>query len=189
MMETRAFWTDQSYDREHAAGGLGLYTESVHSHPEQFEGLWGDIAPVAFACAAWRVAAPPIMVPGFVRCHRRIVHAVCEPNGWDGTLTAHVQVASPLPAELTVSRDWWHDRGWREWPQVFGQFVEPGDQDFAKAPYARAYLQIDVPVPFADLPPTPKDPDDGVAETAHRAVAVLVGELNTLLVPLIDRLK
>lgn len=71
---------------------------------------------------------------------------------------------------------------------MFGQFVEPGDQDFAKAPYARAYPQIDVPVPFADLPPTPKGPDDGVSETAHRAVAVLVAELNTILVPIIERL-
>ncbi|MEV4460920.1 hypothetical protein ACWEQG_26405 [Microbispora sp. NPDC004025] len=190
MAGQQAFWIDGRSDRERVRyGGVSHYSERVWENIGEFEGVWGDIAPVAFACAAWRIATPPLTSPGFVRWHRRILSASCERNTWDGSLTARVTIVSPQPAALTVSRDWWRDRGWRGWPEIFGQFVEPAEQDLAKVPHLRPTLLVDAPVPLEDLPAAPDGPAHDLAETAHRALTVLVRELNDLLAPVIAHLE
>ncbi|RAY11506.1 hypothetical protein DPM19_29825 [Actinomadura craniellae] len=178
---TKSFWLDEEY---HDA-----YGEWVRRGLPEFDDSWGDIAPVLFACTAWWMAIPPRMTPGYVRWHRRVVSAECYRNTWDGTLTARAELVSPLPAELTCSREWWHDRGWREWPQTFGQFLEPSDHDLARAPHVRTLLLVEAPLPIDELPPAPPGPGDGVVDTARRAVRVLTRELNDLLTPIIDRLE
>jgi hypothetical protein len=188
MSQVQSFWTDQEYDREHAAEGHSRYGEAVRRNIEDFSETWGDIAPVAFACAAWRIATPPVMSPPFVRWHRRIIAATCRRNEWDGGLTAELRLASPLPAELAASREWWHDRGWRGWQEVFGQYVEPAEQDLAKSPYVRASLLIQAPLPLGRLPDAPADPFDDVEDTARRAVVALAKELSDLVAPIIGRL-
>lgn len=182
-------WIDGRFDREHAGEGLSRYTEQLWLNIAEFDGAWGDIAPVTFACAAWRIATPPISTPGFVRWHRRILSASCVRNTWDGSLTAHVTIVSPLPGPLTVSRDWGQDRGWQGWPEIFGQFVEPAEQDLAKAPHLRATLRVDAPLPLERLPAAPDVPDERLPDSAHRALVVLVSELNDLLGPVISRLE
>ncbi|MDL4776366.1 MULTISPECIES: hypothetical protein [Thermomonosporaceae] len=189
MNGQRAFWTDDRYDRERARGGAGRYAERLRDNVGEFGAAWGDIAPVEFACAAWRVATPPLTSPGYVRWHRRVLSATCVRNTWDGSLTARVRLVSPPPAPLTVSRTWWRDRGWQGWPEVFGQFVEPAEQDLAKAPHLRASLEMDAPVPLGRLPAAPDGLDGTLEETAHRALVVLVGELNELLAPIIAQLE
>jgi hypothetical protein len=184
-----AFWIDGRFDRERARGGRSRYAEHMWEHIGEFDGIWGDIAPVAFACAAWRLATPPLASPGFVRWHRRILTATCEPNAWDGSMTARVSLVSPLPAELTASRAWWRDRGWQGWPEVFGQFVEPAARDVTKIPYVRPVLLVDVPIPLDDLPATPDGPVPGLPETATRALTVLVRELDALIAPILDQLE
>jgi hypothetical protein len=184
-----AFWIDHDYDRERAATGLSRYGEHVRRNVADFADSWGDIAPVTFACAAWRLATDPSLTPGYVRWHRRVWHATCTRNVWDGSLTAHVMLVSPLPAELTVSREWWRDRGWREWPQTFGQFLEPSEQDLSKSPHVRATLLVDTPVPLDHLPAAPDGPGADFEETARHAVSVLVKELNELINPIIRRLE
>ena len=173
------FWLD---DR------AGRYAEVLGQHVAAFDGVWGDIAPVEFACVAWRLATPPVSDPGFIRWHRRVLDVRCTRNTYDGSLNGRVEIASPLPAELGRSKTWWRDQGWQEWPEIFGQFVTPSQADLAKIPYVRPVLLIDVPVPLDDLPPTPDAPGDDFPAAAHRALLVLVRELNRLVAPLITQL-
>ncbi|MEU8354912.1 hypothetical protein AB0C27_02765 [Nonomuraea sp. NPDC048882] len=178
----KAFWIDQEFDRDRD----GRYAVHVRKNLDEFE--WGDIAPVRFACTAWRLAAPPFLDPGYVRWDRRILEATCHRNTWDGTLYARVRVVSPLPEELRRSRTWWRDRGWLGWQETFGQYVEPTQQDLARIPFLRASLLVEAPVPLDDLPPEPEGPHEEVEQSAHRAVTVLARELNALVSPVLDQL-
>ena len=182
-----AFWIDESFDREHATGGHSRYAEEVHRQLAQFDPAWGDFAPVTFAVVAWRLAVS--LSPGYVRWHPRIVSATCLRSPWDGSLTCDITLVSPWPAQLTWSRQWDRDRGWRDWPQLFGQYTGPSEQDLTRAPHLRASLQIQAPVPLTDLPPAPAEASDDVAGAARRALIVLVRELNGLLDPVIDQLE
>jgi hypothetical protein len=126
-----------------------------------------------------------------VRWHRRVLTASCERNPWDGGLTARVSLVSPLPAELTWSRQWWRDRGWQDWPQTFGQYVVPTEQDLARSPYLRATLAVEAPLPLTGLPVAPEDPDapiEQIQEAARHAVSTVVRELNALLAPVVKQL-
>ena len=188
MAEPTTFWLDPRADPTRWSQD-GDYAALLHRHLADFDGIWGDIAPVAFACTAWRLAIPPIAVPGFIRCHQRVLTARCEQNSWDGSLTARITLVSPMPSALLASKAWWHDRGWQEWPQVFGQYVEPAPRDLAKYPFVRPVLHLDVPVPPDHLPTTPDGPDETLGATAQQALSSLVRELNRFLGPLIAQLE
>jgi hypothetical protein len=98
MNEPTAFWLN---DLKHPDS---RFADVLHANAGAFDGIWGDIAPVSFACEVWRLATPPVSVPGFVRWHRRVLTVRCERNTYDGSLTARVEVASPLPAALSTSK-------------------------------------------------------------------------------------
>ncbi|WP_157440323.1 hypothetical protein [Actinokineospora inagensis] len=174
------FWVERAKAAE--------YGGRVESHVGEFDGVFGDISPVGFACVAWRLAVPPVSIPGYVRWHRRILDVTCARSEWDGTLTTRVSMVSPWPAALDWPRDWTRDRNWRGWPSVLGQFVHPTARDLTTTPRLRASLLVEAPLPFEGLPPTPESPADAVAETARRAVAVLVRELDSLLGPIVAKL-
>ncbi|GAA3454311.1 hypothetical protein [Dactylosporangium matsuzakiense] len=177
----KTFWLDRDRDR---------YTARVEAHPNGFAYALGDIAPVAFACAAWTFATPPVLDPGYVRWHRRVLAATCRRNPFDGGLMARVELVSPLPAELTTTRAWWRDRGWRGWPELFGQFVQPGDRDLARYPHLRTTLLIEAPLPLDGLPAAPEPGTAGgaLAVAAARAVAVLARDLSDLIGPVLQQL-
>ncbi len=126
MAVQRAFWLDESVDREHAPDGRSRYGAEVRRRVAEFSDTWGDIAPVGFAVTAWRLATT--LSPGYVRWHRRIMSATCLRSAWDGSLIGEVHLVSRWPAELTWTRQWGRDRGWRDWPQLFGQYVAPSEQ-------------------------------------------------------------
>lgn len=177
----KTFWLDRDHDR---------YRAQIHAGRGAFAGALGDIAPVAFACTAWALATPPALDPGYVRWHRRVLSAACVRNPFDGGLTARVELVSPRPAELTTSRAWWRDRGWRGWPELFGQFVQPSDRDVSRHPHLRATLLVEAPLPLDGLPEAP-DVTTGVedlAASAERAVTVLVRHLTDLVGPLLQHL-
>jgi hypothetical protein len=187
MVIQQAFWLDESFDREHAPDGRSRYGADVRRRVGEFADAWGDIAPVTFAATAWRLATT--LSPGFVRWHRRIVSATCVRSPWDGSLTCQVTIVSRWPAELTWTKEWWRDRGWRDWPQLFGQYVVPSEQDLTRSPHLRALLLVEAPVRLDDLPAAPDGPDGELEQTARRAVTVLVRELNELLTPMIGQLE
>lgn len=186
MPGSRAFWLDEHFDREHGTDGRGRYDAEVLRRIDEFADTWGDISPVAFAATAWRTAVE--LSPGYVRWHRRISSATCAPSRWDGSMICSVSVISRWPAELTWTKQWQRDRGWRDWPQLFGQYTTPSDRDLTRSPHLRAELRVDAPVPLDDLPPAPDGPDASVLPAARRAVTVLVRELNDLLTPMIHQL-
>jgi hypothetical protein len=187
MAIQHAFWLDENFDREHAPDGHSRYGAEVRRRAGEFCDAWGDIAPVTFAVTAWRVATT--LSPGYVRWHRRIVSATCLRSPWDGSLTCEVNLVSPWPAELTWTKEWWRDRGWRDWPQLFGQYVPPSEQDLTRSPHLRALLLVQAPVRLDDLPAAPDGPDGELEQTARRAVTVLVRELNELLTSMIGQLE
>jgi hypothetical protein len=184
------FWIDQGYDRERATRpDPSRYAAQVRAHLDEFADALGDIAPVRFAATAWRLATPPALSPGYIRAHRRVLSAECARNEYDGSLGCRVTLVAPWPGELTASRAWAHDRAWREWPVVLGQYVEPAPRDLARAPYARATLLVEAPVPMAGLPPSPDGRDEDVPGAATRAVTALVRELNALLEPILRQME
>jgi hypothetical protein len=185
----RVFWLDRGYDRERATGGASRYGDRVRHGAAEFADSYGDIAPVTFACTAWRLGIPPALSPGFVRWHRRVISATCRRNAWDGTLVAEVTLVAPWPTALTASRQWWRDRGWRDWPDTFGQFVQPSERDLGRRPHLRASLLVEAPLPLDGLPAAPRGPGDRVEESARRALVVLTRELNELLAPVVDQLE
>jgi hypothetical protein len=182
-----AFWIDDGFDREHAADGRSRYGEEVRRRIDDFAGAWGDIAPATFAVVAWRLATT--LEPGYVRRHPRIVAATCARSPWDGSLIGEVTLVSPWPAQLTWSRQWDRDRGWRDWPQLFGQYAPPSERDLTRSPHLRASLLVQAPVRLDDLPPAPERPGGDVDQVARRSVAVLVRELNELLDPIVAQLE
>ncbi|GLW06506.1 hypothetical protein Misp01_16360 [Microtetraspora sp. NBRC 13810] len=189
MSEPVAFWVDHDYDRERAGDGVSRYGEHVRNNAAEFADCYGDIAPVAFACTAWRIATSPVLSPGYVRWHRRILSARCVRNQWDGTLSARIELVSPRPATLTWSPDWQGDREWRDWPQTFGQFLEPSEQDLVKTSYLRAMLLIQTPIPLDGLPEAPAEPQDALEDTARRTVVLLARKLNEAVMPIVRQLE
>jgi hypothetical protein len=189
MSEAVAFWVDHDYDREHAHDGVSRYGEQVKAEAEAFADAYGDIAPVSFACTAWRLATAPALSPGFVRWHRRVLSARCVRNEWDGSLSARIELVSPRPATLTWSPDWQGDREWRDWPQTFGQFLEPSHQDLVKTSYLRAMLLVQTPIPLEGLPGPPAGPHDDLEGTARRTVVLLTRRLNEAVGPIIRQLE
>lgn len=189
MGAVRALWIDGGYDTERGDGGTARYDAHIHRNLSEFTGSFGDIAPISFACTAWRLSVPPELCPGYVRWHRRILDVACIRNQWDGTLTARMTLVSPWPGVLAWPREWCRDRNWQGWPNLFGQFVHPTARDIAAKPYLRASLLVEAPLAFDGLPPAPDRPGQAVAETARRAVAVLVRELDDLVQPIIQKLE
>jgi hypothetical protein len=187
MAAAQAFWIDQDFDREHAPDGISRYGGEVRERASEFAESWGDISPVTFAVTAWRLATA--LTPGYVRWHRRIVAATCLRSPWDGSLICDVSLVSPWPAELTWTRQWWRDRGWRDWPQLFGQYVPPSEQDLTRSPHLRACLLVQAPIPLDGLPPAPAGPQAEMPGRARLAISVLVRELNDLISPLIEQLE
>lgn len=183
----RVFWIDQGYDRERGTADAGRYATHVRASTGAFTDTIGDISPVGFACVAWRLATD--LAPGYVRAHRRVLDATCVRNEYDGGLGARVTLITPWPAELTANRAWNHDQGWRDWPVVLGQYVQPPPRDVARAPHARATLLVEAPLPLDGLPAAPESENDDLATAATRAVTVLVRELNTLLAPMVRQLE
>ena len=187
MATSQAFWIDQDFDREHAPDGISRYGAEVRGQASEFAESWGDISPFTFAATACRLATA--LRPGYVRWHRRIVSATCLRSPWDGSLTCEVNLVAPWPAELTWTMQWWRDRGWRDWPQLFGQYVPPSEQDLTRSPHLRASLLVQAPVRLDDLPPAPPGPGDEVSRRAQLAVAVVVRELNDLISPVVQQLE
>lgn len=188
MPQTTIAWTDQQYDRENAGTYGSRFAEHVWGHAEEFDDCWDDISPVGFACVSWRLATAPHLDPGYVRLHRRVLSAECRRNGWDGSLTVEARLVSPWPEALASSKVWGQDRGWRGWPETFGQFLAPSQEELSRVPHLRPVLLVDAPLSLADLPPVPDAARADLPELAMRAVGVLVREINDLLGPMVGRL-
>jgi hypothetical protein len=201
-----AFWTDDEYDREHASDGMSRYGHYVRSAArsgliaECWDGTWDDaeVRRVRFAAAAWETASSPVMSPGYVRRHPRLLSGRVEYCAWDGTLTGVAELVAPWPHPLARSRDWQHGEWWRDWPveQAYGGgehfdewYREPAENEIASDRYLMTTARMVFPLPLSGLPAAPSGPDDDVEDTAREAVMALVAAMNVVVGPVLAALE
>jgi hypothetical protein len=188
-----AFWVDRGYDREHASDGVSRYGACLRD--AAFEPWTDDDQATEWAVFAWRRATGPVMSPGYVRYHPRVLAARLERSGWDGSLVAGVTLVSAWPEQLTAAlaravRLGDKDAYWRDWPaeRLGGDSVsyhEPGEADVAARPYLLTTLSLQFTVPPAALPQPPATPA-AVLGAGQQAVAAVVAQLNPIVGPVLS---
>jgi hypothetical protein len=188
-----AFWVDRDYDREHASDGNSRY--GTYLRDATFEPWTDHDQAVEWAVFAWERATGPVMSPGYVRYHPRVLGVRLERSGWDGSLVAGVTLVSAWPEQLTralaraVRLDD-QDAYWQDWPAEYRSggtacYYEPSEADIA----ARPYLLTTVSSQFAVRPAALPDPPAGSAarlEAGRQAVAVVLAELNRIVGPVLS---
>lgn len=192
-----AFWVDADYDRNSASDGVsrfGAYIRQSSLVAESWAGTYDDdqVRRVLFAAAVWETANSPVMSPGYVRCHSRVLRARLECNWWNVTLTGVVELVTPWPAPLARSRDWQAGASWRDWPvESLGNekyYREPGDEELSGRRYLLNFSRLAFPLAEVQLPDAPSGP--GQAPSAAReTVSALVGALNDVITPVISCLE
>ena len=150
---------------------------------------------VRFAAAAWSTATGPVMAPGYVRHHPRVLAGKVACNAWDGTLNGLVRLVTPWPQPLAQSRAW-HSAGswWEDWPsQPYGgdtvSYREPDDDETAARRYLMASAALIFPLSARALPAAPAGPRDDVEDRAREAVRVLTRAMNGVVAPVIELLE
>jgi hypothetical protein len=184
----RVCWVDADWDRTNASDGVSRYGAYLRGHTEEFEPFHGpDAGGITldageFAAAALRVATGPIMSPGYVGWHPRVLdHMVShgetpEPD----RLVCVVTLAISLPRWLGVP--WW------SWAERFGDpWCEPGDDRHA----ALASLELRWPLHTSALPRPgpPAAPGEPNLRDAKASVAALVAAINATAGPVLAALE
>jgi hypothetical protein len=188
-----AFWVDRGYDLEHASDGISRF--GAYLRDTAFEPWTDDDQAVEWAVFAWRRATGPVMSPGYVCYHPRILAARLERSGWDGSLAARVTLVSDWPEQLTAAltgsvKLGARDAYWHDWPaENLGggavSYHEPGEADVAARPYLLTTLSLQFTVPPAALPEPPAT-SAGLLSAGQQAVAVVVAELNQIVGPVLN---
>lgn len=197
-MITKAFWIDYEYDADHANRANGSrYFDYITDKAGAFEDCWDweEVPKARFAATAWRIATGPIMAPGYVRIHPRILGVDLERSDWDGSLLACVDLITPPPHALQSSSEWGGGKWWRSWPSESlssrEAYYYPSGEDLAKDPYIlpSVSLRFLIPddrvlAPPADHPSLPE-----LQHAAQHCVKALVDELNASITPVIEKLE
>jgi hypothetical protein len=196
--DVAAFWIDYDDDRQNTSNGVSRYSAYGRRSSmlaESWDGTWDDpqVGQARFAEAAWATATTPVMSPGFVRCHPRVISAAVQFNAWDATLNGSVQLVTPWPHALASFSDWRRDVWWQDWPaETLGgvRWREPYGHELTGHAYlmASAWLLFPLRAP-AGVPPAPSGPDDRVEAAAREAVATLVRAMNAVVIPVIETLE
>lgn len=197
-----AFEIDAEYDRDHSDDGVSRYgayvRDRMSTFAEAWDGTWDD-GTVPFATTAWRTATGPVMSPGYVRHHQRILSAQIVRNEWDGSLAADVSLAIFQPPSLRFMRSE-HNMGiWRDWPTEhdFGRdatvFLDPSGEDVIRSSYLMASARLCFSLPDAQAAlavPHAGWALPGAAEAeAREAVAILVDALNEVVGPVLRQIE
>jgi hypothetical protein len=189
-----AAWLDLGYDREFASDGVSRYGAYLRDRAS----WWDDddaesdsvYAGARSAARCWEIANGPIMAPGLVRLHPRILTAHAAVDDYDGRqVVLTVRLVAGLPDGLRRLLS-----GWRSWQyQQRGlsepAWVEPYDRTGRPVRMALPTLTLSWPVPAVGLPrPGGGLPDVAAAIDAVAAVAeVFNGELRPVLAHLAGR--
>jgi hypothetical protein len=179
-----AFSTNDAYDRDMASDGRSRYGAYLRQKADMFRDGddWTENS-VRFALTAWQIAQSPIMAPGYVRSHPRVLHN-CE--HWDdegrGALT--IQLATALPTQVARSV---RSLGWCDWERHDQRWVEPYDND---RPAAFASIFVRVPLSPDSLPAPSyhsRTPDTGIAQLAVHVICGLANDkVEPMLIDLLD---
>ena len=186
-----AFWVDRDYDRSHASDGISRY--GAYLRNAAFEPWTDHDQAVEWAVFAWERATGPVMSPGYVRYHPRVLGARLERSGWDGSLAAGVSLVSAWPEQLTGALARAVQLGdreayWQDWPAEYrggaACYYEPSEADIAARPYLLTTVSVQFTVPTATLPDPPVAPTARL-EAGRQAVAVVLAELNRVVGPVL----
>ena len=187
------FWVDQDYDRENASNGISRY--GAYLRDAAFEPWTDNDQAVEWAEFAWRCATGPVMSPGYVRYHPRVLATRLERNGWDGSLAADVTLVSPWPRQISTAlarglRLGGSHAFWQDWPTEYlggdaVRYYEPSQAAVAAEPYLLATVSLEFTVPSAALsePPTSSA---ALLSAGQQAVAIVVAELNRIVGPVLS---
>ncbi len=183
----RVCWVDEDWDLVNASDRVSRYGAYLRGHTELFDpwheapnGITED--PGEFAIAALQVATGPIMSPGYVRWHARVLDYKLD-RGLDpqpGRLVCHVTLATSLPL--------WLGSPWRGWTEYLGDpWREPDDARHA----ALARLELRWPIPDATLPHPGPPARSGYPNLrdAKAAVRALVAQINQTAGPVLAKLE
>jgi hypothetical protein len=181
-------WVDLAWDRTNASDGVSRYGAYLRGHAGEFGSWHGEdldgitTDPGEFAAAAFRVACGPIMSPGYVRWHPRVLdHQVGYGEDPDpGRLVLKVALATFLP--LWLGSAWW------SWTTYLGrEWSEPEDARHA----ALARLELRWPVPVATLPRPRPPARSGYPNLrdAKASVRALVAAINQTAGPVLAKLE
>ena len=144
-----AFAVDETYDRDYSDDGRSRFGAYLRQRADAFADGDGPTADrCSFAISAWRIAQSPIMAPGYVRRHPRVLGTDTH---WDDEhrVAITVQLAAALPAALVRAIDGWRWRGWEQVGYTETRWVEPYDND---RPAAFTIVTVRVPLTDAVLP-------------------------------------
>jgi hypothetical protein len=187
-----AFWVDRDYDRGCASDGISRY--GAYLRDAAFEPWTDDNQAVEWAVFAWRRATGPVISPGYVCYHARVLAARLERSGWDGGLVAGVDLVSSWPEQLKPAlarglRLGARDACWQDWPTEYAgdaiSYYEPSEADVAARPYLLATLSLQFAVPSAALPKPPAS-SAALLSAGQQAVAVVMAELNRIIGPVLS---
>jgi hypothetical protein len=192
-MAPTAFWVDREYDREQASDGISRY--GAYLRDATFEPWTDHDRAVEWAVFAWRRATGPVMSPGYVRYHPRVLAARLERSGWDGSLVAGVNLVSSWPEQLRTAlarglRLGDRDAYWQDWPTEYlggdtTGYYEPSEAAVAARPYLLATVSLQFTVPSATLPEPPVT-SAALLSTGQQAIAVVVADLNRIVGPVLS---
>jgi hypothetical protein len=187
-----AFCVDRDYDREHASDGISRY--GAYLRDATFEPWTDNDQAVEWAVFAWRRATGPVMSPGYVRYHPRVLAARLERSGWDGSLVAGVDLVSSWLTQLKAAvesgvRFGGRNAHWQDWPTEYlggetTSYYEPSEADVAARPYLLATVSLRFTVPSAELPQPPAAAA-ALLSAGQQAVAAVVAELNRIVGPVL----
>jgi hypothetical protein len=187
-----AFRVDRDYDREQASDGTSRY--GAYLRDATFEPWTDNDQAVEWAVFAWRRATGPVMSPGYVHYHPRVLSARLERSGWDGSLAARVNLVSSWPEHLKTPlaravRLGDQDASWQDWPtEYYGgdtvSYYEPSEADIAARPYLLTTLSLQFTVPSAALPEPPAA-STAPLSAGQLAVDVVMAELNRIVGPVL----
>jgi hypothetical protein len=182
-----AFWTDDDYDRDHASNGRSRYGSYLASRAHQFHEDGDPITdPVEFALLAFTIASSPVMAPGYVCQHPRVLD-VAWPHDDEDRTAAEVRLVAPLPEPIAtvIRRD---RRTWAGWhrPWRGDQWFEPYDND---RPGAYTTVTIRIPLNPNTLPAPVYQRGVPDLATAQRAVRAVCAQLNTALADILAALS
>jgi hypothetical protein len=185
-------WVDADWDRERASDGVSRYGAYLRGHAGAFVPVWDETADGRggtitadageFAAAAFQVATGPIMSPGYVRWHARVL-AWQVGYGTDpdpARLILQVTLATALPV--------WRSSPWRSWTEHLGRDWREPDEG---QPAALASLVLRWPLPVATLPCPQRPARPGLPnlQDAMASVAALVVAVNATAGPVLARLE